>query len=76
MFGCIAEDTSVEWACISVPIAITMADYMKASPAANVEAMQELGARIVGACCGSTAAHIALFRAVLDREKSSPAKPS
>jgi len=28
----------------------------------------EAGARIIGGCCGTTPAHIALFRAVLDRE--------
>jgi len=35
--------------------------------AAGVKGLLDAGARIVGACCGSTAAHIALFRAVLDR---------
>ncbi|HXJ17674.1 MAG TPA: homocysteine S-methyltransferase family protein [Candidatus Polarisedimenticolia bacterium] len=35
----------------------------------------EAGARIVGACCGSTPAHIALFRAILDRDIASKAKP-
>jgi 5-methyltetrahydrofolate--homocysteine methyltransferase len=44
--------------------------------AAGVKGLLDAGARIVGACCGSTAAHIALFRAVLDLEILSQAKPN
>jgi len=35
--------------------------------AAGLEKLLDAGARIVGACCGSTAAHISLFRAIVDR---------
>jgi 5-methyltetrahydrofolate--homocysteine methyltransferase len=35
--------------------------------AAGLEKLLDAGARIVGACCGSTAAHIELFRAIVDR---------
>jgi 5-methyltetrahydrofolate--homocysteine methyltransferase len=35
--------------------------------AAGLEKLLDTGARIVGACCGSTAAHIKLFRAAVDR---------
>ncbi len=35
--------------------------------AAGLENLLDAGARIVGSCCGSTAAHIALFRAIVDR---------
>ena len=45
MFGSIAEDTSVIEVSTCVPIAVRAADYVKASPATNVEAMQKLGAR-------------------------------
>jgi 5-methyltetrahydrofolate--homocysteine methyltransferase len=35
--------------------------------AAGLENLLDAGARIVGSCCGSTAAHIALFRAIVNR---------
>jgi 5-methyltetrahydrofolate--homocysteine methyltransferase len=41
--------------------------------AAGLEGLLKAGARIVGACCGSTPAHIALFRTVLDRSIASQA---
>ena len=34
--------------------------------AAHAHRMRELGARLIGACCGSTPAHLAEMRAVLD----------
>lgn len=37
--------------------------------ASGLEKLLDAGARIVGACCGSTAAHIRLFRAVVDRRR-------
>lgn len=43
--------------------------------AAGLEGVLAAGARIVGACCGSTPAHIALFRTILDRVIASNAKP-
>jgi 5-methyltetrahydrofolate--homocysteine methyltransferase len=43
--------------------------------AVGLEELLEAGARVVGACCGSTPAHIALFRAILDRDIPSKAKP-
>ncbi len=43
--------------------------------AAGVKGVLDAGARIVGACCGSTAVHIALFRAALDREIQSQRTP-
>ena len=44
--------------------------------AAGLEDLLAAGARIVGGCCGSTPAHIALFRNVLDRviASSEPAR--
>jgi len=44
--------------------------------AAGVKALLEAGARIVGGCCGTTPAHIALFRAVVDREITAQATAS
>jgi len=44
--------------------------------AAGVKGVLDAGARIVGACCGSTAAHIALFRAALDRVAPSQSTPN
>lgn len=41
-----------------------------AEMAAGLAQLIDAGARIVGACCGSTAAHIRLFRAVVDRVNS------
>lgn len=38
--------------------------------AARLETLLDAGARIVGACCGSTAAHIRLARAVVDRRNA------
>lgn len=35
--------------------------------AAGLEKLLDAGAKIVGTCCGSTAAHIKLFRAIVDR---------
>jgi len=35
--------------------------------ASGLEKLLDAGARIVGACCGTTAAHIRLFRAIVDR---------
>jgi len=35
--------------------------------AAGLEKLLDAGARIVGACCGSTKTHIELFRAIVDR---------
>jgi 5-methyltetrahydrofolate--homocysteine methyltransferase len=43
--------------------------------AAGVKGLLDADARIVGACCGTTASHIALFRAVLDRDFAAQAKP-
>lgn len=43
--------------------------------AVGLEGLLEAGARIVGTCCGSTPAHIALFRTILDRAIASKAKP-
>jgi 5-methyltetrahydrofolate--homocysteine methyltransferase len=43
--------------------------------AIGLEGLLEAGARIIGACCGSTPEHIALFRTILDREIASKAKP-
>jgi 5-methyltetrahydrofolate--homocysteine methyltransferase len=42
--------------------------------AAGLEGLLEAGARIIGTCCGSTPAHIALFRSILDREIASETK--
>jgi len=45
----------------------------KQSPAEMVAGLPKLidaGAKIVGACCGSTAAHLRLFRAIVDRANS------
>jgi 5-methyltetrahydrofolate--homocysteine methyltransferase len=42
--------------------------------AAGLEGLLQAGARIVGACCGSTPAHIACFREILDREIASKPK--
>ena len=36
--------------------------------AAGVKGLLDAGARIIGGCCGTAAAHIALFRVVLDRK--------
>lgn len=43
--------------------------------ALGVKGLLDAGARIIGGCCGTTAAHIALFRAVLERETASQASP-
>jgi 5-methyltetrahydrofolate--homocysteine methyltransferase len=45
-----------------------------AEMAAGLEGLLAAGARIIGTCCGSTPAHIALFRSILDREITSKAK--
>lgn len=42
--------------------------------AAGLAGLLEAGAGIIGACCGSTPAHIALFRRILDREIASKTK--
>jgi 5-methyltetrahydrofolate--homocysteine methyltransferase len=41
-----------------------------AEMAAGLPQLIDAGAKIVGACCGSTAAHIRLFRAIVDRTNS------
>jgi len=38
--------------------------------AAGLEKLLDAGARVVGACCGSTAAHIRHFRVVVDRQNA------
>lgn len=38
--------------------------------AGRLETLLDAGARIIGACCGSTAAHIRLLRAIVDRRNA------